>query len=94
MAKEKIITRTVLSLKVSVLGFDTDDNPIMRDFEIPMMDEKKILKYITENYSTFTPAKVRKVVEVEQLYGMPESLFMQYATKLPPRKNYNDKAED
>ena len=93
MAKEKIITRTVLSLKVSVLGFDTDDNPIMRNFEIPMMDEKKILKYITENIPDFTPAKVRKVEEVEQLYGMPESLFMQYATKLPPRKNYNDKEQ-
>ena len=94
MAKEKIITRTVLSLKVSVLGFDGNDNPIMQHFEIPMMDEKKILKYITENVPDFTPAKVRNVVEVEQLYGMPESLFMQYATKLPPRKNYNDKAED
>lgn len=94
MAKEKIITRTVLSLKVSVLGFDAEDNPIMQDFEIPVMDEKKILKYISENVTDFTPAKVRKIVEVEQLYGMPESLFMQYATKLPPRKNYNDKAED
>ena len=93
MAKEKIITRTVLSLKVSVLGFDTEDTPVMQDFEIPMMDEKKILKYIAENAPDFTPAKVRKVVEVEQLYGMPESLFMQYATKLPPRKNYKDKEQ-
>lgn len=93
MAKEKIITRTVLSQNVSVLGFDADDTPVMRNIEIPMMDEKKILKFISENVSDFTPAKVRKVEQVEQLYGMSESLFMQYATKLPPRKNYNDKEQ-
>lgn len=92
--KEKIITRTVITLKASVLGFDAEDNPVMADFDLPMMDEKKIIKYLSENAINFTPAKVRKVETVEQLYGMPESLFMKYATKLPPRKQYNNDTEE
>lgn len=91
--REKIITRTVISLKVSVLGFDSEDLPIIKDFDLPMMDEKKILKYITDTCPGFTPAKIRKVEQVEQLYGMPESVFMQYAEKLPPRKDYNNKEQ-
>lgn len=93
MKSEKIITRTIITLKVSVLGFDDEDNPVMRDYEIPDMDEKKIMQFLFTIAAGFTPAKIRKVERVETLYGMPESVFMKNATKLPPRKNYNDKAE-
>ena len=93
--REKIITRTVISLEVAVLGINSEDMSEKRVSNIPAMDTKKILPYLMNNSDdSFTPAKVLNVQQVEQLYGMPESVFMKYAEKLPPRKNYNiEKAE-
>lgn len=85
----KIITRTVITLKVTVLGFDENDTPVTREFDCPLMDDKKLAKYLTTIDTNFTPAKVRKVEQVEQLYGMPEDVFIKYAEKLPPRKDYS-----
>lgn len=93
--REKIITRTVITLEVNVMGIDSDNNVAVKVIPLPLMDEKKILSYLMNHpMADFTPAKILKVEQVEQLYGMPESLFMQYATKLPPRKDYSQKGED
>ena len=93
--KEKVITRTVITLEAHVMGLDENNLVAIRVFNLPVMDDKKILPYlINKSTDSFTPAKVVKVETVEQLYGMPEFLFMKYAEKLPPRKNYNtEKAE-
>lgn len=93
MATEKIITRTITSLSVNVLGFGENNEVLNPTLTIPEMDSKKILPYITANFEGFTPAKVLKVDRIEELYGMPESLFRAYATKMPPRKDYNNKGE-
>ena len=93
--KEKIITRTVVTLEVHVMGLDENNLVAIRVFNLPVIDDKKILPFLmNKSNDSFTPAKVVKVETVEQLYGMPESLFMKYAEKLPPRKIYNtEKAE-
>lgn len=84
--REKIITRTVNTLWVDVIGFDSDDNPCARSFEIPDIEEKKIIPFLAEKCAgDFIPAKVKAVLKVETLYGMPESVFIVNAQKLPPR---------
>ena len=95
MRKEKIITRTVYSLKVKAIGLDTENNVKEQEFDIPMIEEKKILAYLSaKSGSSFTPCKVVSVEQVEQLYGMEESVFMKYAKKLPPRKDYTKQEEE
>lgn len=88
MKKEKIITRTVTTLDVAVLGFNSGNNPEKRSFIIPEMEEKNIVKFIDATVDNFTPCKVVSVDKVETLYGMEESTFIKYARILPPRKVY------
>lgn len=88
MKKEKIITRTVTTLNVAVLGFNSENNPEKRSFTIPEMEEKNIVKYLASTVDNFTPCKVVSVDKVETLYGMEESTFIKYARILPPRKVY------
>lgn len=83
--REKLVTRTVTTLKVDVIGINSNDETENRTFEIPEIESKKILPYIAMMMEDFIPAKVKNVVEVETLYGMSESTFMKYAEKLPPR---------
>lgn len=83
--REKLVTRTVTTLKVNVIGIDENDNMKNMSYEIPEIEEKKILPYIAMYAENFTPAKVKGIEKVETLYGMPESVFMKYAEKLPPR---------
>ena len=92
MKKEKIITRTVTTLNVNVLGFDSNNNPEKKTYTIPEMEEKNIIKYLSSIDEQFTPCKVVSCEQVETLYGMEESTFIKYARVLPPRKNY-DKVE-
>ena len=88
--RTKVITRTVISLHVSVMGINSDDMTEIREFDIPEIETRKILPYVCEICGEdFTPAKVKSVSKVEQLYGMEESVFLQYAYKLPPRTNNN-----
>lgn len=95
MKREKIITRTVTTLSVDVMGIDSNGNVSTVNLEIPVMEDRKIFPYIVAtSTSYFSPARVVKVEQVEQLYGMPESVFIAHATKLPPRKDYNTEKEE
>ena len=95
MKKEKIITRTVTTLSVDVLGIDSNGNVSTVNREIPVMEDRKIFPYIVAtSTSDFSPARVVKVEQKEQLYGMTESKFIANAEKLPPRKDYNTEKEE
>lgn len=94
MKKEKIITRTIGTLCATVVGIGRDDIVITKNIEVPLMPDKKVLPYLMAKADdSFTPAKIIRIEQVEQLYGMPESLFIKYAVKLPPRKDYNIEKE-
>ena len=93
MRKEKMITRTIYSYDVDVMGIAGNDVEI-QNFNIPVMDESKILDYIRKVCGSFIPAKVVKYSVVETLYGMPESVFMAHAEKLPPRKDYSGNKDE
>ena len=93
MKKEKIMTRTIYTYSVKVMGIE-DNAVTFKDYEIPVMDESKILAYIKRiDNSTFIPASVVNLEMNETLYGCTESEFMSVAHKLPPRKVYENKVE-
>ena len=96
MAREKMITRTIESTKVNVMGIDTASNTVAyQEYTLSgtfKNDDEIIAKVKSDNglavINGFIPVKVETKETIEKLYGMPESVFMQYAKELPPRKVY------
>jgi hypothetical protein len=86
MAKESLITRTISSTIATVLCLDIETGEACnRTFNIPRTPKKDsdIIKFAAKQLSDSEP-NVHAVHVVdkelhEQLYGMPESTFMQYA---------------
>ena len=93
MKKEKIITRTIESTVVCYKVFVISEARVA-DCATTIsgkLSEKDCAKVLADRYANNDDRKfimVERVDVEEKLYGMPESLFMQYATELPPRKVY------
>lgn len=94
MRKEKMVTRTMVSTVGTALFIDIETaEPFNEPFTIPGFYEntEKIEKKLRE---LIKDEKVRLAAVVEyhkeeNLYGMPESTFLQYAAVLPPRNQEN-----
>lgn len=88
-----MITRTIETTLVNYKAFNIASGEVV-DLEIVINgkhDEKESSKILTEWFTNGDEVRfimVNYVVPVEKLYGMPESVFMMYATELPPRKVY------
>lgn len=87
---ERMVTRTVKGLSVEVLTLNIETaEPLNFVYDVGgnYANDDKLLKALRKTYETETVKLVAIVnkTETEQLYGMPETLFMQYAKKLPPR---------
>lgn len=99
MARIRMVTRTVKGTRASVLCLDTETaNAITIDFEIggTYPDNEKLLKALQKEHGNgiIKLVHIVETEEIEQLYGMPESDFMFYAQKLPPRGSSNDDSEE
>ena len=93
MAREKMVTRTIVSFEVKVLGINlADGTAVTSEYEISgnFKDNADLLKYIKKQYDSeqLVNAAIASVEEKEKLYGMTESEFMKHAKELPPRKVY------
>lgn len=94
MRKEKMVTRTMVSTVGTALFIDIETaEPFNEPFTIPGFYEniEKIEKKLRE---LIKDEKVRLAAVVEyhkeeNLYGMPESTFLEYAAVLPPRNQEN-----
>lgn len=95
MARMRMVTRTVKGTKAEVMCLNTATADVKNlVFEIggTFTDGAKLLKELKKAYERETVKLVHIVSteEIEQLYGMPESVFLQYAEKLPPRNSANE----
>jgi len=93
MKKEKIITRTIESTIVNYKVFSIKTGEVFDNVHTiaGKYDEKECTKVLSAEYESSEEFKfimVNSVEVIEKLYGMPESVFMMYATELPPRKVY------
>lgn len=89
MTKERIITRTIESNIFEVMTCDTETAEVktieIRTGVLPASTNPE--RYLKKHYDTDT-LKICAVISHRTettLYGMPESLFMQYAEAMPNR---------
>ena len=83
----KMITRTILGTKASVITVDTTNmTASTKDFTMggEWTDNNKLLKALKKTYETDTQvlSAVVKTEKIEKLYGMSEELFMANAVEL------------
>jgi len=88
MARRPMVTRTIKSTEVKVLGINLANNQTgTKSVVIPRTYEtdKEIIKYLTKNNvfnNDFAPVKVVDSVIHEALYGMPEEDFIKFAQEI------------
>ena len=89
MAREKMVTRTVSAINVTVMGINTATASAVTEVKVmtgAYKDDADLLKAIKKAYDgEIVWACITSKEIVETLYGMPESEFMKYAKVLPPR---------
>ena len=98
MSRERLVTRTIVGVKANVMGIDTNTNSVMfQEYSLSgtFKTDAEIIETIKKQKGNavlngFIPVQVQSKEDTETLYGMPESVFMQYAKVLPPRKVYNE----
>lgn len=91
MAKPRMVTRTVLTTRVTVLCLNTETAEPFNETVLlsgTYKDNKSILKDAKKILETSDEISVCKVVDLsveEKLYGLLETDFLKYAHELPPR---------
>ena len=78
MAREKMVTRTIVSFEVKVLGINlVDGTAVTSEYEISgnFKDNADMLKYIKKNYDNeqLVNVAIVSVEEKEMLFESPES---------------------
>lgn len=97
MAKERMVTRTIVNSLVSVKVYDENTDEIsttILDIQGKFTDDE--LKKRCENRLGGSSLKVLKIMNVdtsEKLYAMPESTFMLYAVEVPPRTSKEEEED-
>ena len=92
MKKDKMVTRTIESTNVVLLTVNVEEHSV-KNLSLTLCgtfrNNKELLNACKEHETeTVKVVSVLSSETVETLYGMPESVFMQYAVQLPPRKVY------
>lgn len=91
MAREKMVTRTILSTKATVMAVDIPNGETVNktyDVSGTYKDDATLLKAVKKQYEVAGELAIVAVVDsqtVEALYGMKEVEFLQHAQLLPPR---------
>lgn len=90
MAREKMVTRTVDIALVTCMTVDVTTQTVSyQTFEIVGLypNNDKALEAVKKSSETDTYkiVMVKKVEQMERLYGMTEAEFIAYAKPLPPR---------
>ena len=90
MARKPMVTRTIVSTKVTVLAVDTADSDEMKNLTVVMPrqwdDDADLLKAVKKQHEKdgLVIVKVVDKVKEESLYGMEETDFIANAKRLDP----------
>lgn len=96
--REPMVTRTIVTTKVVVLGMDIKTcEPGNKVFILPRTykDDKAIMKELDKRTEeeNFKCVKICSTEIIETLYGMTESDFIRVAKELPPRTKVLEKTD-
>ena len=91
MAREKMVTRTIISTKCVVLALDTETvEPSNLTVEVSgtFQNEEKLMKAVkaVAETDTLKIVQILTTETVEKFYGVSEQKFMVIARELEPRK--------
>lgn len=87
MAGKRMVTRTITSTKVKATVYSIEEDEI-QTVEYKLSGELSAddaLKAIAKEHTEVRPLKVTEVAVQEELYGMPEEMFLGMAEILPQR---------
>lgn len=89
MARKRMVTRTILTTKATVLCMDTESlKSEYKDVILPRTykDEEKLFKAVKNavDTDTYKAVKIEETSSVETLYGMDEQDFIDNAKILDP----------
>lgn len=89
MARERMITRTILETEVEVICMNVNTvEPQIKTFTLTGLQKNNdyILKQLKKQHETdsFKLVAIQNVQEKESMYGMKEIDFIKLATKLDP----------
>ena len=93
---EKMVTRTIKTTRVTVIGVDLTANEVVEYEEIlprTYKDEKAMLKMIekiADSDSTVKPVSIKGYTVEDTLYGMTEKKFIENAKVLSPRTSVDE----
>ena len=95
MARERMVTRTVLLTTAEVMCVNVDTaNVVVNSYELSgtFSDMDSVLKQLRKTYETenFKLVTIQNLTEREVLYGMSEVEFIKLAKELPPRNKYSE----
>ncbi len=95
MAKEAMVTRTIITTKVNVLCLDiVKAEPFNKSLTLAgtFKDEKTLMKAVSNAINNENQKAVHVVdaQNIETLYGMTEDDFIKNAKVLPPRTKKED----
>lgn len=99
MARIPMVTRTIITTKVTVLCLDIQSGePCNKTITVPRTykDDPSLMKVVRPMIETETLKAVHVVdkQEIEKLYGMTEQEFIEKAKLLPPRNKENTETEE
>lgn len=98
MARQRMVTRTVLLTKVEVMCVNVDSASVsINEYTLSgtTYDMETAMKALKKQYETesFKLVNIQSINESEVLYGMSEEEFIELARVLPPR-NYKAELEE
>lgn len=93
--RKRMVTRTITYRTVTVLGLDTETaEPSNKSviYTPPIDNARKELAHVKEllETDTYSVAKIVEREDTEKIFGMPEELFLQYATPVTRCKAKTD----
>lgn len=91
MARERMVTRTIVSYEVECITMDIETmETAIKNYALTgdISNKEKVLKTLKKLYeseeSTEKIVAIREVIEHEEMYGMPEVDFIRIAKRLDP----------
>ena len=94
MARERMVTRTVVTHEVSFKMFnletmELEDKVLSFGVNVDIKNDNKGLSILNERLTSDgvngKACMILSITDVEELYGMTEIEFLKHAKKLPPR---------
>ena len=92
MARNRMVTRTIISTKVTVTVYIIEKDEIQTlDYKLSgELSADDALKAITKGHTEVRPIKVTGLEVQEELYGMSEEKFIELADILPARTKVSE----